>query len=469
MFSPSAYKKAFSDITNSPVSNANGLQKPKQKRRSSAMDMFHQAHTESRAEQVKEADEAYVRNMYHNDAKQHQRRAEERRAQEEKNEQYAQKVQLEEHDSAFAEHLHEMEHRKHEQEKQLRLEEEKLSEDIAKKLQAQEEQEHARETKALKKRALQDAKVARKVHKKNIQDLKREEKQQRKEEMKLLQDNKKSEHMAKQLQAQEERDRERDAKNKQRRASKDEKLARKYHEQELNLVKKEEREEQRKAWLEKKNQEKMKKMNEKSQAIAQRLQEEEHRSFMKENERRQLQHEEDARMARELQGDELGEVATQGSTVRDAWSNPKVEVEETKSGAVITVQLPNVRRMEVDLDEEENTIFVSAKPKSADRVVAKLTDAHDAHDELKKIVESQFVGELKPISFEIKLDDIVDGLVTADDIVSEYQAKTGLLRLELCGVVAKSKVEQKKFKKGLLSRLGSLFNRKSGGSKANKK
>ena len=146
-----------------------------------------------------------------------------------------------------------------------------------------------------------------------------------------------------------------------------------------------------------------------------------------------------------------------------------MEVEETKSGAVITVQLPNVRRMEVDLDEEENTIFVSAKPKSADRVVAKLTDAHDAHDELKKIVESQFVGELKPISLEIKLDDIVDdGLVTADDIVSEYQAKTGLLRLELCGVVAKSKVEQKKFKKGLLSRLGSLFNRKSG-SKANKK
>ena len=45
-----------------------------------------------------------------------------------------------------------------------------------------------------------------------------------------------------------------------------------------------------------------------------------------------------------MQSEELGDVAAQGSHVQSSWANPKVEVEETKSGAVITVQLPNVRR-----------------------------------------------------------------------------------------------------------------------------
>jgi hypothetical protein len=36
--------------------------------------------------------------------------------------------------------------------------------------------------------------------------------------------------------------------------------------------------------------------------------------------------------------------------------------------------------------------------------------------------------------FEIQLGDIVDGIVTADDIISEYWAESGLLGLELCTV-----------------------------------
>merc|ERR1712166_1582526 len=66
----------------------------------------------------------------------------------------------------------------------------------------------------------------------------------------------------------------------------------------------------------------------------------------------------DEKSARQMQGDELGGVALNSTSVKDAWNNPKVEVEETKSGAIITVQLPNVRSMEVDIDEDK-IVFLS--------------------------------------------------------------------------------------------------------------
>ena len=473
MFSPSAYKKAglLTDRTNSPSQNPNhqyGKQR-QQKRRSSAMDMLFTAHNEVKAEAHTERDAGYARNLHHNSNKEHQRELDKRRKEEEQNEQYAQKVQLEEHDSALAEHLHRLENNRVKQIEFQKKENEELSMNIARKLQQEEEKEAKLAAKQSKKIAAKDIKFARKVHKQNIQELKREEQQQLKREQKLIDDEKKSEQMAKNLHAQEERNVSKVTKEKQRQALKDEKIARKYHRNEMNYLKREENEKQRKLLVEKKEKDKMERMNIKSQKIAQRLQAEEHSQFMKDCERRQLQHEEDEKLARQMQGDELGDVALKSTSVRDAWNNPEVEVEETKSGAVITVQLPNVRRMEVDLDEDENCIFVNAIPKSADRVVAKLTDQHnEAHDELKKIVESQFVGSLKPVAFEIHLEEIVEGIVTADDIRSEYIAKTGMLRLELCGVVAKSKVEQKEFKKSLLSRLGNLFSR-SRSKKSNKR
>ena len=457
LYSPSAYKKILTDRTNSPASNY-GNKKPaaQRKRRSSAMDMLFSAHNEAKTERVVEADAAMARNLQHNQHKKAQQLQEARRQQEEQNAQYAQKVQLEEHDSALAEHLHALESKRLKKEEMQRSEDEKLSMDIARKLQAEEDRDAARAAKEFKKIAAKDAKIARKVHKQNVQEIKREKNEKKRQEQLRLDQEKKSEQMARQLHAQEERQLSRQAKQKRKRAAKDEKIARKFHQKELGFVKRAETEEQRKIVSQKKEQEKMERLNMKSQAIAQRLQAEEHAEFMKDCQRRQQQHEEDERLARQMQGDELGDLATKSTSVRDAWSNPEVEVEETKSGAVITVQLPNVRRMEVDLDEDENAIFVNAIPKSADRVAEKLT-TDDAHDELKKIVESQFVGSLKPVSFEIQLGDIVDGIVTADDIISEYRAETGLLRLELCGVVAKSKTEQKEFKAGLLSRLGSLF------------
>ena len=48
-------------------------------------------------------------------------------------------------------------------------------------------------------------------------------------------------------------------------------------------------------------------------------------------------------------------------------------------------------------------------------------------------------GSLKPVEFEILLEEIVEGNVTTDNIKSEYIRNTGMLRLELSGVVAKSK------------------------------
>ena len=143
-------------------------------------------------------------------------------------------------------------------------------------------------------------------------------------------------------------------------------------------------------------------------------------------------------------------------------------------------------RMEVDLDEEENAIFVNAIPKSSEKVASKVleskmqTDERSkiancaAEDELKRMVKHSFIGELRPVSFEINLADVVEGLVRAEDIRSEYKAKEGILRLEMEGVVAVSKKKQQKFRRGLLERLGGLFKRGRRGSaerkgKSNKK
>ena len=97
-----------------------------------------------------------------------------------------------------------------------------------------------------------------------------------------------------------------------------------------------------------------------------------------------------------------------------------------------------------------------------------------AEDELKRIVKHSFIGELRPVSFEINLADVVEGLVRAEDIRSEYKAKEGILRLEMEGVVAVSQKKQQKFRRGLLERLGGLFKRGRRGSaerkgKSNKK
>ena len=123
--------------------------------------------------------------------------------------------------------------------------------------------------------------------------------------------------------------------------------------------------------------------------------------------------------------------------------------------------------MEVDLDEEENCIFVSAIPKSVGRVAEKVVvaKADEAHEEVRRIVEHN-IGELRPVNFEIHLAELVDGTVVAEDIHSEYIADEGLLRLELMGVAAIPQKRQQKFKKSLLGRLTSMFRRRGSGSKA---
>ena len=109
---------------------------------------------------------------------------------------------------------------------------------------------------------------------------------------------------------------------------------------------------------------------------------------------------------------------------------------------------------------------MNAIPKSSEKVASKpleskmQTDERSksaAEDELKRIVKHSFIGELRPVSFEINLADVVEGLVRAEDIRSEYKAKEGILRLEMEGVVAVSQKKQQKFRRGLLERLGGLF------------
>ena len=77
-----------------------------------------------------------------------------------------------------------------------------------------------------------------------------------------------------------------------------------------------------------------------------------------------------------------------------------------------------------------------------------------------KIVE-QNIGDLKPVNFEIHLEELVKGAVVAEDIHSEYIAEKGLLRLELLGIAALPPKRQQKFKKSLLGRLTGIFKRRS--------
>jgi hypothetical protein len=455
------------------------------------MDMLGAAHKEARAERRSQADSAYARTLHQKEQLEERRQEELLRAQE----QYAQKVQLEEEDGALAEQLRQQFQREEERRRGAERASERASEQAAAEMQRGLEEEAAAHAQAMRRLAEKDAKVARKAHQQEQTEAARVERQARKlaeaekrDEARAL---KASEALARKLQQEEARAAAHEQKARRRQSSKDEKLARSVATADARSMKRVAAEQRKKAEAEKREQARHFRIAEKDAAVAAKLQAAEKAQFLKDAEERREQHEKDVVLARRMQREELGDAADQSARVQDSWSNPQVEVEETKSGCVITVQLPNVRRMEVDLDEEENAIFVNAIPKSSEKVARKVleskmqqsgggaetdescrrVESDAAHDELKRIIKHSFVGELRPVSFEINLADIVEGFVCAEDIKSEYRAKEGILRLELEGVVAVSEKKQQKFRRGLLERLGGLFKRGRRGSsgKENKK
>ena len=489
LFSPSQYKKFGTDRTNSPVSALSSMNARKahvrKPRRTSMMDMLGEAHREAKTERLQQADQAYARNLHHQAKNQRRKEEEERARALKEQEQYAQKLQLEEEDSALAEQMYLRERALAKKEQEEREAAERESEEKARELHEREAKAADEHSQAMRKLSIKDEKLAKKTHKQEMREAAREAERarklaeaQRREEMRV---EKASEALARKLQCEEEKALAKQRRLMRQQSSKDEKIAKSSYANELKEIKREEMQRKKEEEAKRREEARMLRMEQKSAAMAAKMQAAENSKFIMEAEARKRQHEKDLELARKMQSEELGEAAVKSTIVQESWSNPKVEVEETKSGCIITVQLPNVRRMEVDLDEEENAIFVNAIPKSSDRVARKVLEskmsdealsayeANAAHDELKRIVKHSFVGELKPVSFEINLADIVEGIVCAEDIKSQYKAEEGLLSLELEGVVAVSKKRQQRFRDRLLGRLGGLFKKRRSKGKENKK
>ena len=319
-----------------------------------------------------------------------------------------------------------------------RREEEQKSEAFAQKLQAEEE----------------DLALAEHLHHVERRELK---KRQAEVEAQMAKDEKIARKFEKSEQS-----RARKLSRKERKASlRDMKAARKLQKQELRL----ERQASKKAEMEEK---KTRDMERKSEKLAQRIHNQEAMRARREEEERARRAEADERLASKLQSEELATIARHECDMRTSWMDIQVDVEEEKCGVAIAVKLPNVRRMEVDLDEDENIVFVSAAPKSGDKLVEKL--APGCQGELRKIVEKSLVDgststELKPIQFEIHLSDFVDGCPCAEEIESEYRADEGMLQLRLLGMRLKSSKKTTNFRTSLLGRLRSMFTRRKSSSR----
>ena len=253
--------------------------------------------------------------------------------------------------------------------------------------------------------------------------------------------------VAKKLQKQEEKEAKKHEKLMRKQSLRDSKLAKK-------VVKQEEAEEERKRREEARAAERKLKQEKSDLAKAMQLQKKEDSEARKAQELARKMHDKDAAFARKLQHCELSEVISSGEEAEQHWCEPTVDTTETEDGTSITVTLPNVRRMEVDLDEEELAIYVNAVPKEHLPVAMK-----DAHDELLSYAKEVCDVDLKPVAFEIDLRDLVvipERGVRADDITSSYDPKTGTLKMHIDGV----KIVQRRrgsFMRSLTSRLGKVF------------
>ena len=161
----------------------------------------------------------------------------------------------------------------------------------------------------------------------------------------------------------------------------------------------------------------------------------------------------DMEIARKMQEEELSDVIDTTDKVVQNWKEPTVEVEQKDNGVLLIVELQGVRRMEVDLDEDEKVVYVTAIPKS------KTYDPlHDHHPELRKLACKDKLGESK---FHIDLNAIADGYFTHEDIESNYDPKLGELEIFIHNVRLCSLPKRNKFLAKISSNLSKIFRRNS--------
>ena len=155
--------------------------------------------------------------------------------------------------------------------------------------------------------------------------------------------------------------------------------------------------------------------------MARKILQEEERAFQAERARKERLAKRDMELAKRMQEEELAEIHESTDRAVQKWKEPTVEVEEREDGVLLVVELSGVRRMEVDLDEDANIIFVNAIAKS------KVYDPlRDHHDEIRKLATK---NKVEGSEFQIDLNNIIDGVFSHEEIDSKYDPKTGFFDL----------------------------------------
>ena len=249
---------------------------------------------------------------------------------------------------------------------------------------------------------------------------------------------------------QEEEEVKRSKKKAERQHMKDAKLAKKLQEKDD----KQQRREMRRKEAEEKRQQALRKKEEKmGEKLAKKMLQEEERALQAERIRQEKLAKRDMELAKRMQDEELAEIHENVDRVVKNWKEPTVEVEECEGGVLLIVELSGVRRMEVDLDEDANIIFVNAIAKS------KVYDPlRDHHDEIRKLATK---SKVEGSEFQIDLNSIIEGVYSHEEIDSKYDPKTGELEVFVHGVKLCSKQKRSKFLSGMSARLSKLFGRKS--------
>ena len=215
--------------------------------------------------------------------------------------------------------------------------------------------------------------------------------------------------------------------------------------------------EHRREILRKENEEKRqiamrKKEEKKGEMMARKILQEEERAFQAERARKERLAKRDMELAKRMQEEELAEIHESTDRAVQKWKEPTVEVEEREDGVLLVVELSGVRRMEVDLDEDANIIFVNAIAKS------KVYDPlRDHHDEIRKLATK---NKVEGSEFQIDLNNIIDGVFSHEEIDSKYDPKTGELEVFVHNVKLSSKTKRSKFLSGMSARLSKLFGKK---------
>lgn len=225
------------------------------------------------------------------------------------------------------------------------------------------------------------------------------------------------------------------------------------------------------AWMKK-----QKSISERDAETARCLAEQEREAELERLREHRLLSQKDRTMAEQLQDSEMTKFSKHYASVGKAWSKPDILINCDGKTTKLTIHLPQVDTMEVDLDEEEAIILIRACPKSLivnaqvrDVFRARVRDMRRAKQEkelkmkqsgiLKKLshrlqtfrstgktvdlnlknngINENGAIDVPQLEFDINLQDLVgEGqTIDLDSITSDYDAKKGNLTIGLGNIV----------------------------------